>query len=89
MSLAETYLPEVAPAQESPRVEMPFRIQPLKALRALGRLLKNKEDTAQVFEIMRALSGRSIPNGYARLLEDAGRRIDRISASRTRRYSFG
>lgn len=48
--------------------ERPFRIQPLKALRALGRLLKDKEDTAQVFGIMRALSGRSIPNGYARLL---------------------
>jgi ubiquinone biosynthesis protein COQ4 len=32
-------------------------------------LLKDKEDTAQVFEIMRALSGRSVPNGYARLLK--------------------
>lgn len=67
MSLAETYSPEAS--STTPAInERPFRIQPLKALRALGRLLKDKEDTAQVFEIMRALSGRSIPDGYARLL---------------------
>lgn len=69
MSLVETYVPEVAPAQRAAALEKPFRVQPLKALRALGRLLKDKEDTAQVFEIMRALSGRSIPDGYARLLK--------------------
>lgn len=68
MPLVETYLPEVTPAHGIAAEEKPFRIQPLKALSALGRLLKDKEDTAQVFEIMRALSGRSIPNGYARLL---------------------
>jgi ubiquinone biosynthesis protein COQ4 len=43
--------------------------RPLTAIRAIGKLLKDKEDTVQVFEIMRALSGKSIPNGYARLLE--------------------
>jgi len=69
MSLAETYLPEVVPAQRGPAQDKPFRLQPLKALRALSRLLKDKEDTSQVFEIMRALSGRSVPNGYARLLK--------------------
>jgi len=68
MSLAEIYRPEAA-VLVSPSEEKPFRVRPLKALRALGRLLKDKEDTAQVFEIMRALSGRSIPNGYARLIE--------------------
>lgn len=68
MSTAEAYLPEVVPALRSAAAE-PFRLQPLKALRALGRLLKDKEDTAQVFEIMRALSGRSVPNGYARLIK--------------------
>jgi ubiquinone biosynthesis protein COQ4 len=68
MSLAETYSPEVVPEQRVAPEEQPFRLQPLKALRALGRLLKDKEDTAQVFEIMRALSGRSVPNGYARLI---------------------
>jgi ubiquinone biosynthesis protein COQ4 len=46
----------------------PLRLEPLKALRALGELLRNKEDTGQVFVIMRALSGRSTQRGYARLL---------------------
>jgi ubiquinone biosynthesis protein COQ4 len=38
------------------------------AFKALRRLLNDKEDTAQVFEIMRSLAGRSTPNGYERLL---------------------
>ncbi|WP_420471991.1 Coq4 family protein [Brevundimonas sp. FT23042] len=46
----------------------PQRLQPLKALRAFRRLVRNKEDTAQVFEIMRALSGRSLGRGYNRML---------------------
>ena len=46
----------------------PQRLEPLTALRAFGRLVRDKEDTAQVFEIMRALSGRSIARGYDRLL---------------------
>ncbi|MDP1630555.1 MAG: Coq4 family protein [Caulobacter sp.] len=45
-----------------------FRLQPLRAARALGRLIKDKEDTAQVFEIMRALSGDTVVRGYKRLL---------------------
>lgn len=48
--------------------ENTFRVQPVKAIRALLRLFKNKEDTAQVFEIMRSLSGASIPKGYAKLI---------------------
>jgi ubiquinone biosynthesis protein COQ4 len=68
MSLVESYSPEIAPAQRSAAAGPAFRLEPLKAFRALGRLLKNKEDTAQVFELMRALSGRSVPNGYARLI---------------------
>jgi ubiquinone biosynthesis protein COQ4 len=43
-------------------------LQPLKALQAFGRLARNKEDTAQVFEIMRALAGRSDLKGYSRLI---------------------
>jgi ubiquinone biosynthesis protein COQ4 len=69
MSVAETYLPEVAPGFEKVVDDKPFQLRPIKALRALGRLLKDKEDTAQVFEIMRHLSGRSVPNGYAQLLK--------------------
>ncbi|MDR3508281.1 MAG: Coq4 family protein [Caulobacteraceae bacterium] len=45
-----------------------FRLDWMRAWRALRRLLADKEDTVQVFEIMRALSGKSVPNGYQRLL---------------------
>ena len=38
------------------------------ALRALRRLLSDKEDTGQVFEIMGALNGDSTQKGYERLL---------------------
>lgn len=43
-------------------------LRPLEALRAFGRLVRNKEDTAHVFEIMRALAGQSSFRGYARLI---------------------
>lgn len=58
-------------ADQTPRSAVPaetFRLQWGKAWRALQRLLSDKEDTVQVFEIMRALSGKSVPNGYAKLL---------------------
>ncbi|THD62297.1 Coq4 family protein [Phenylobacterium sp.] len=38
------------------------------ALRSLQRLLNDKDDTIQVFEIMRALNGSSTAKGYHRLL---------------------
>lgn len=38
------------------------------ALRSLQRLLADKDDTRQVFEIMRALNGSSTAKGYQRLL---------------------
>lgn len=38
------------------------------ALRSLRRLLADKEDTGQVFEIMRSLNGASTAKGYHRLL---------------------
>ena len=47
----------------------PQRLEPLRAFRAFRKLIRNKEDTAQVFEIMRALSGRSIGRGYNRMLK--------------------
>lgn len=40
-----------------------------RAFRALRALLANKEDTAQVFEIMNALAGDSVRKGYLKLLE--------------------
>lgn len=51
------------------RTLRPQRIQPLTAFRAFQKLIRDKEDTAQVFEIMRALSGRSISRGYNRMLK--------------------
>jgi ubiquinone biosynthesis protein COQ4 len=39
------------------------------AWRSLQKLLADKEDTRQVFEIMRALNGKSTANGYIKLLE--------------------
>jgi len=47
------------------------RLYPLRALRALRALLRDKEDTAKVFEIMRALNGGATVKGYRRLLRTA------------------
>jgi ubiquinone biosynthesis protein COQ4 len=44
------------------------KVQPLRAFRAFRRLLANKEDTQQVFEIMQALNGKSTAKAYRRLL---------------------
>lgn len=47
-----------------------------RAFRALRRLFKNKEDTAEVFEIMFALNGRAYARDFTRLLaSDEGGRI--------------
>jgi ubiquinone biosynthesis protein COQ4 len=43
----------------------------IAALKALHRLMRDKEDTGQVFEIMGALAGRSTPKNYERLLTTA------------------
>jgi ubiquinone biosynthesis protein COQ4 len=42
-----------------------------RAIRALQRLTRNKEDTSEVFEIMFALNGRAYAKDYDRLLETA------------------
>jgi ubiquinone biosynthesis protein COQ4 len=47
-------------------------LRPLVAMRAFRRLVADKEDTAQVFEIINALTGRSIPDGYIKLTRRAG-----------------
>lgn len=44
----------------------------LRAFKAVRRLIADKDDTRQVFEIMNALAGRSIPKGYSRLLDHPG-----------------
>lgn len=68
MTATATYRSEIPPAMASAQQMERFRLRPLVALRALLRLFKNKEDTSQVFEIMRALSGNSVPRGYHRLV---------------------
>lgn len=60
--------PAASPTPAPARDRNAFRLQPLRAARALGKLIKDKEDTAQVFEIMRALSGDTVVKGYRRLL---------------------
>jgi ubiquinone biosynthesis protein COQ4 len=63
----------------APAANEPFRrpgIQWGAALKALQRLLADKEDTGQVFEIMRALNGVTNARNYARLLRTpAGGRL--------------
>jgi ubiquinone biosynthesis protein COQ4 len=56
-----------APTYKPPSVRPDFP----RAIRAFRNLLRDKEDTAQVFEIMRALNGRSVMKGYQRLLRSA------------------
>lgn len=46
----------------------PRKLQPLTAFRAFRKLIRDKEDTAQVFRIMEALTGRSASRGYGRML---------------------
>ena len=61
-----------APTYKPPSTRLDFP----RAIRAFRNLLRDKEDTAQVFEIMRALNGRSTMMGYQRLLRSsAGGRI--------------
>ena len=51
-----------APRPMSTKLDLPH------ALRALRKLLADKDDTVQVFEIMRALNGASTARGYQKLL---------------------
>ena len=56
-----------SPAAADDRLK-PLKVQPLRAFRAFRKLLANKEDTVQVFEIMQALNGRSTAKAYRRLI---------------------
>ncbi len=66
MAMSETMKTQ-PPAQDAP-VAMRGR-QWGAALKALRRLLSDKDDTGQVFEIMRALNGGANARNYNRLLE--------------------
>lgn len=60
---AADFRPEYEPRAVSTKLEWGH------AWRSLQKLLADKEDTRQVFEIMRALNGKSTAHGYIRLLE--------------------
>lgn len=65
---ADAYDASVAQrAASNQRLPKP-RLQWGAAISALRRLLNDKEDTTQVFEIMRALNGTATAKGYERLL---------------------
>jgi len=74
MAMTDT-LQLVLPADGAPADTTPF-LRPKRqwgvALKALRRLLTNKEDTGQVFEIMSALNGDSTMRNYQRLLATTG-----------------
>ncbi|MEO7026773.1 MAG: Coq4 family protein [Caulobacteraceae bacterium] len=75
MSLAHSLSETLATAVSSPmrrataKPVHKYAIEPRRAWTAFRRLIADKEDTRQVFEIMRALAGQSIPKGYARMLK--------------------
>jgi ubiquinone biosynthesis protein COQ4 len=59
----------------APDTIAPPRLEFGRAFRAFAKLVEDKEDTVQVFEIIQALSGKSLQNGYQRMLmtEKGGR----------------
>jgi ubiquinone biosynthesis protein COQ4 len=61
---SDTFETSAAPA----RLGRP-KLDWVHAVRSLRRLLANKEDTTQVFEIMRALNGTATARGYLKLLD--------------------
>jgi ubiquinone biosynthesis protein COQ4 len=68
MNVAAQVFDRSAAPRSAPKGRDAFRLQPIRALKAVRRLIADKEDTVQVFEIMRALTGSAIPKGYRRLL---------------------
>lgn len=53
----------------NPPSDKRYRIQPVRALKALIRLIADKDDTRQAFEILQALGGRSLARGYDRMIK--------------------
>lgn len=66
----------VRPAVEPEKIgQQPIRV--ITALKAFRQLAQNKEDTEKVFEIIRALSGKSIKRNFDRMLttSEGGRQV--------------
>jgi ubiquinone biosynthesis protein COQ4 len=73
MAMTETMTAAAAPkAPPQPQAFGRPRRQWGVALKAMRRLLADKEDTGQVFEIMRALNGDATMRNYQRLLHTPG-----------------
>ena len=56
-----------APAMSQTRIK-PQKVEVIRAFKAFRRLVADKEDTKQVFEIMQALNGKSTGRAYRRLI---------------------
>jgi ubiquinone biosynthesis protein COQ4 len=58
------------------RIMARYPVRPLEAMRAMGALINDPDDTAQVFRIVRALAGRGFERLFARVMADpTGARI--------------
>lgn len=62
-------------AARNPKHIGQYPLRPLEAMHAFKQLVADKEDTVQVFKIVRALAGRALLDGYMRMLRtpDGGR----------------
>jgi len=72
MTLTDTLAPTRDAVASAPPPMIAGRRNWRVALKALRRLLTDKEDTGQVFEIMAALNGKSTARNYQRLLHTPG-----------------
>src|SRR5262245_44244416 len=70
-SVAQPVAPAAAPVRDPRRYARPRR-RWITAAKALRRLLRDKEDTGQVFEIMGALNGPTTARNFERLLAAPG-----------------
>src|SRR5258708_10565504 len=60
----------------TPQASHPDRIRPVDALRAIRALIRNPDDTALVFEIIEALSGRTRERVFNRFRHtESGQRL--------------
>lgn len=67
-TLQSSFAPHAPAATPGPTRLPRQKVQPLRAFKAFRRLLADKEDTQQVFEIMQAMNGRSTAKAYMRLM---------------------
>lgn len=82
MVTSPTPLDQAPASKATPAPYVPPRLDFVGAWKALRALMKDREDTAQVFKIMQALTGKSLWNQYQRFLKtEVGARIIRDEIS--------